>query len=188
MKSKTFAVPRGMTAEEIKELRGQFGLSQVELAELLGCSRPTVERWERSKELITGPVVLLMELLRKHPEEVWQATVPPQETNLRIWYMYRQRPCTLIDVNETRRSVEIRNFTDNVMFRAFGVVEEPDYAAYEAFLESRCFPRERDKMKLVLADIGIPYYDPLLIVEKTEGRMAEDEFWLRVEWKNDRVV
>lgn len=188
MKDKTFAVPRGINAEEIKEFRGQFGLTQAELAELLGCSRPTVERWERSTGPITGPVVLLLELLRKHPEEVRQVTVPPQETNLRIWYMYRQRPCTLIDADEIRHSVKIRNFTDNVMFRAFGADEEPDYAAYEAFLESRCFPRERDKMKLVLADVGVPYYDPLLIVEKTQGRMAEDEFWLKVEWKNDRAV
>ena len=36
-------------------------------------------------------------------------------------------------------------------------------------------------MKLVLQDLGLPYYDPLLIVEKTEGRMAEDEFWIRME-------
>ena len=51
----------------------------------------------------------------------------------------------------------------------------------EEFLESRCFPRSRDKMKLVLKDLDIPFYDPILIIEKTQGRMAEDDFWLRIE-------
>ena len=67
------------------------------------------------------------------------------------------------------------------MFRAFGVVENPDYERYEEFLESRCFPRTRDKMKLVLKDLDIPFYDPFMIIEKTEGRMAEDDFWIRIE-------
>lgn len=39
----------------------------------------------------------------------------------------------------------------------------------------------RDKMKLVLEDLKIPFYDPYLIIEKTEGRMAEDDFWIRIE-------
>ena len=35
--------------------------------------------------------------------------------------------------------------------------------------------------KLVLRDLGIPFYDPYLIIQKTEGRMAEDDFWIRIE-------
>ena len=184
MEKKQFAFPKYITAEEIQNTRKGYSLTQAEFAGLLGCSRPTVERMERSKEPITGPVVVAIELLRKHPEDLIQMAVPPQETNLRIWYMYRQRPCTLIDVDELSRVVKIRNFTENVLFRAFGAVECPDYAAYEDFLESRCFPRERDKIKLLLEELNIPFYDPLLIIEKTEGRMAEDDFWLKVEWKN----
>ena len=26
-----------------------------------------------------------------------------------------------------------------------------------------------------------PFYDPIMIIEKTEGRMAEDNFWIRIE-------
>ncbi len=29
------------------------------------------------------------------------------------------------------------------------------------------FPRTRDKMKLVLEDIGLPFYDTFMIIEKT---------------------
>lgn len=39
----------------------------------------------------------------------------------------------------------------------------------------------RDKMKLVLKDLNLPFYDPFTIIEKTEGRMAEDDFWIRIE-------
>ena len=36
-------------------------------------------------------------------------------------------------------------------------------------------------MKLILKDLGLPFYDPIMIREKTEGRMAEDDFWIRIE-------
>lgn len=41
--------------------------------------------------------------------------------------------------------------------------------------------QNKGKMKLVLRDLGVPFYDPYLIVQKTEGRMAEDDFWLKIE-------
>ena len=28
-------------------------------------------------------------------------------------------------------------------------------------------------MKLILKDLGLPFYDPIMIIEKTEGRMAD---------------
>ena len=45
----------------------------------------------------------------------------------------------------------------------------------------KIFPESRDKMKLILKDLGLPFYDPIMIIEKTEGRMAEDDFWIRIE-------
>ena len=95
--------------------------------------------------------------------------------------MHNQDVCTIIDVDEVRRLVWIKNYAENIIFRAFGVEEEPDYKAYFEFLESRCFPESRDKMKLILKDLELPFYDPLMIIEKTQGRMAEDDFWIRIE-------
>ncbi|MCI6689551.1 MAG: MATE family efflux transporter [Candidatus Choladocola sp.] len=100
---------------------------------------------------------------------------------VRMWYMYKNKVCTLIDVDEVKQIVQIKNYADNIMFRAFGSNQKPDIEDYREFLESRCFPRTRDKMKLVLRDLGIPFYDPYLIIQKTEGRMAEDDFWIRIE-------
>ena len=84
-------------------------------------------------------------------------------------------------MNEPERKVKVKNYTDKIMFRAVGVVETPDYDQYLEFLESRCFPSSRDKMKLILKDLDLPFYDPMMIIEKTEGRMAEDDFWIRIE-------
>ena len=83
--------------------------------------------------------------------------------------------------DENLGEIKIKNYTDRIMFRAFGTNVEPTYDDYLVFLEDRCFPRTRDRLKLVLDDLGIPFYDPFLIVEKTKGKMAEDDFWIMIE-------
>ncbi len=55
---------------------------------------------------------------------------------------------------------------DNVQFTAFGSNTEPRIADYEDFLESRCLPRPRDRIKLELKELDIPFYDPYLIIKK----------------------
>ena len=35
--------------------------------------------------------------------------------------------------------------------------------------ESRCFPKTRDHAKDILKEMGLPFYDPLLIIEKQMG-------------------
>ena len=80
-----------------------------------------------------------------------------------------------------KKKVSIKDYTKNPFFCAFGNEKTPDYDAYLEFLKSRCFPESRDKMKVILKDLGLPFYDPFMIIEKTEGRMAEDKFWIKIE-------
>lgn len=181
MKEKLFVTPEYVMAAEIKNIRKQLGLTQKEFALLINCSKPTVERWETSEEPIKGPICFLVEILKKYPEYAESVKVPPRTKPIRLWYMYNQMVCTIIDVNEMKREVCITNYTDNLMFRAFGAEESPNFQMYQEFLESRCFPKTRDKMKLILKDLDLPFYDPFMIIEKTEGRMAEDHFWIRIE-------
>lgn len=101
---------------------------------------------------------------------------PKKEYPLRFWYMCPKGVCTIIDVDEHSRKVRLHNYAENLLYRAFGCVEEPTYEQYEKFLESGCFPRTRDKMKLMLRHLELPFYDPMLIIEKTKGRMADDDF------------
>ena len=50
----------------------------------------------------------------------------------------------------------------------------------EYFLESRCFPKSRAMLKSILRELGLDSYDPLAIIEKTQGRMAEDKQWIHL--------
>lgn len=181
MENKRFITAEYITAEDIKKIRKQIGLTQKEFAELVSSSKSTIERWETSSEPITGPIVLAIKMLERYPAYPMQIRLPEKTMPIRLWYMYNQTVCTIIDVNEIKKEVAITNYTDNVMFRAFGIIENPDYNMYMEFLESRCFPKTRDKLKLVLSDLNLPFYDPFMIIEKTEGRMAEDDFWIKIE-------
>ena len=181
MKEKLFVTPEYTTAQEIKRVRTLLGLTQKEFARLTNCSKATIERWETTDGPIGGNIVLLLALLEKNPDYVEEIKVPEKVYPLRLWYMHNQTACTMIEVDEITKRVKIKNYTDNPFFRAFGNEEEPDYEEYLDFLKSRCFPESRDKMKLVLQDLGLPFYDPFMIIEKTEGRMAEDKFWIRIE-------
>ena len=181
MNNKNFAIQEYVTGSDIKRVRKTLRLTQKKFAELVGVSKATMERWETKEDKITGPVVLLLKILEDHPEYVTKIQIPDKKYSLRMWYMHEQEICTLIDVDELRKRVRIKNYTENIMFQAFGSNSNPDFAEYQEFLKSRCFPETRDKIKLVLKDLDIPFYDPYLIIQKTEGRMAEDDFWILIE-------
>ena len=176
-----YVIPQAIGGDDIKQVRRSLNMTQRELADFLRVSVPTVERWESGLTEITGPVIALMDILKRDNRYVEYLELPARTTPLRLVYYYKNMVCTVIDVNEVMRRVSIRNYTDNLMFRAFGRIDHPTYEDYEEFIESRCIPRERDKMKLHLQELGIPFYDPMLIIEKTHGRMAEDDFRLEIE-------
>lgn len=179
--NKRYAFPNELKSEDIKRVRDLLGMTQREFAVFANCAVRTVENWESKEGAITGPIVTLVDILLRHPELASKLEVPDNRLRLRLLYMYENTLCTVIDVNEASRVVEIRNYVDKPLFRAFGVNTEPTFEDYEDFIESRCFPRQRDKMKLELKRLGIPFYDPIMIIEKTEGRMAEDHFWIKIE-------
>ena len=96
-------------------------------------------------------------------------------------YMYNDQVCSIIDVDMQNEKVSVTNFTKDILRRAFGENENPTYEDFQLFLEKRCIPRNRDKMKWHLREIGVDYYNPLSIIAKTNGRMAEDHFWIEIE-------
>lgn len=178
---KKYVIAESLGGEDIRRLRDILGMTQKEFSVFAGVSKRTVELWEAKTEGITGPVVALAEILLRKPSLAAKLELPENRLKMRLRYMYKNMVCTVIDVDDPGREVEIHNYVDDPLYRAFGVNTEPEYEDYLAFLESRCFPRTRDKMKLELKEIGVPFYDPFMIIEKTQGRMAEDEFWLMIE-------
>lgn len=114
---------------------------------------------------------------------------PPEKGyTMRLTYMYRQKPCTVIDVDFARRRIKIQNRTKDVLLRAFGVNEQPTWEDFETFLAERCFPKSRGLLKAELKRLGLESYDPLQIIEKTKGRTAEDDMWLKIQYYPERKV
>lgn len=109
-------------------------------------------------------------------------TPPEKNYTLRMTYMYKQHPCTIIDVDFLNERIAIRNRTPDILHRAFGVVENPTWKQFEEFLADRCYPATRGNIKSILKNLGIDSYDTLQIAEKTNGRTADDDMWLKFKY------
>lgn len=112
---------------------------------------------------------------------VWKYinTKPKGDYTLRMTYMYKQHPCTVIDVDFLNQKVMIENKTKDILHRAFGVIETPTWSDFEEFLKERCYSAARGDIKNILTQLQLTDYDPLQIVEKTRGRTVDDDMWLR---------
>ena len=109
-------------------------------------------------------------------------TPPEKNYTLRMTYMYKQYPCTIIDVDFLNERIAIKNRTPDILHRAFGVVENPTWEQFQEFLADRCYPETRGNIKSILKTLGIDSYDTLQIVEKTKGRTADDDMWIRFKY------
>ena len=98
-----------------------------------------------------------------------------------IRYYNQNTLCTLIYADRTARDLCVENYTDNLVKTAFGKNNLPTWEEFETFLEERCIPRQRAGLKEYLEALGLNEYDPLSILQKTKGRMAEDDQWMEVQ-------
>jgi putative transcriptional regulator len=62
-----------LNAVSVSEVRENLGLSQQELADLLGISRRTLENWEQGRREPTGAAKVLLRVAERHPEAVLEA-------------------------------------------------------------------------------------------------------------------
>jgi len=63
-------------APEVKEIRESYDLSQAEFAALLGISVDTLQNWEQGRRTPAGPAKVLLQVVAKHPEAVWDVVRP----------------------------------------------------------------------------------------------------------------
>lgn len=102
--------------------------------------------------------------------------------NLKTLRLYdRARLCSTIVADYDDCTLRVRNEDVELIKTAFGNNRLPSWEDYEYFLKERCIPRERSGLRAYMDVLGIDAYDPLEIIRKTHGRMAEDEQWLEVE-------
>lgn len=93
--------------------------------------------------------------------------------------------CTTILADEATHTLSVENYTDNLIKTAFGRNQSPTWDDLQDFLEERCIPRTRGGLRYYLDAIGVDEYDPLEIIKKTKGRMAEDDQWIEVSIENN---
>jgi len=89
--------------------------------------------------------------------------------------------CTTIYADFTDEKLSAENHVSDPVKTAFGNNALPSWEDFLAFLEERCIPRQRAGLREYLEAIDISEYDPIEIIRKTAGRMAEDNQWLEME-------
>ena len=135
--------------QKIVEMQQQ-GITTGKIAEHFGVSRQTISKYLNA--------------------------FPSGDYTMRMNFMHRQKVCTEIYVDFLNEKISIINRTNDVLNRAFGVIEKPTWEDFEYFLKERCFPEARGDKKDLLKALGIDHFDPLQIIEATKGRMAEDNY------------
>lgn len=96
-------------------------------------------------------------------------------------YYDNQTLCSKIAADYTDQTLCFENYIDNFLLTAFGNNPSPTWEEFQTFLEERCIPRSRAGLREYLETIGVERYEPLDIIQKTEGRMAEDNQWIHLE-------
>lgn len=89
--------------------------------------------------------------------------------------------CSIICADFTDKTLKVQNYTDDVVKTAFGNNKLPTWEDFMNFLEERCIPKERSGIREYLEAIGVAEYNPLEIIRKTKGKMAEDKQWIDIE-------
>lgn len=158
---------RHAEGETLTALAQEYGVSRQTLSAYLNPKNPDAEQ-------ICTTIKKWMELNRRF------RGINAADYTMRMDYMCEDECCTVILVDFRNERIAVQNETDDIIHRAFGIKAKPTWEDFMEFLESRCFPRTRDHLRLVLEDVGVDSYDPLAIVEKTKGRMAEDLQWIKI--------
>lgn len=89
--------------------------------------------------------------------------------------------CSTIYADFTGQTVAVENQEIPLIKTALGNNLSPKWEDFQQFLAERCIPRQRAGLREYLEALGLDEYDPLSIIEKTGGRMAEDQQWLTIE-------
>lgn len=89
--------------------------------------------------------------------------------------------CSQIAADYTDQTLCIKDFVSDFLKTAFGNNQLPTWEDYLHFLEDRCIPRTRAGLREYLETLDLDEYDPLEIIKKTSGRMAEDHQWIQLE-------
>ena len=129
-----FAIQKTFSSEEIRRIRKKLNLKQKDFAKFINVSVKTIEHWEKmGGGEIKGAGVALLNILRERSWLLEELEISEKKMPLRLKYYNENRLCTIIDVDDRRQQIRIKNYATDPLFRAFGRNEHPDYKNYEDF-------------------------------------------------------
>lgn len=96
-------------------------------------------------------------------------------------YFDKDTLCTQIAADFSDQTICVQNHISDCLRTAFGNNFSPTWNDFEEFLEERCIPRSRAGLREYLETLGLEEYNPLEIIKKTSGKMAEDNQWIQIE-------
>lgn len=104
-------------------------------------------------------------------------SVKNKVVNYSFIYMYKNEEISKITVYMDE-SVTVVNYTDEDWKLPF-LFDNVSRDDVNMLLKGRVFDEGRPDKDDLLRDMGVPFYDPLMIVRKTRGVMIKDYFWLK---------
>lgn len=173
---------KALTTEQIAEInkKREDGRSVSSLALEYGVSRQTMTSYIKGSESLDRICKYYTEYVRWAKANRDFENLDFNAYTMRMDYMDENGLCTSIMIDMTNKKVKIKNATDDIFHRAFGIILNPDWNDYEEFLEYRTFSESRGDKKSLLNTLGLTHYDRLSIVEKTGGRLMDDKQWIRI--------
>lgn len=97
---------------------------------------------------------------------------------LKFEFYEKDKLCTKVSVDYSIGTVNVENFTDDVVEQAFGN-REVCIEDIDDFFRSRIFAETRVDKDTLLGMLGLKVYDPEAICRKTHGMLIHDFNWIK---------
>lgn len=112
--------------------------------------------------------------------------------NLKFEYWYGSLLCTRVFVDYRKQTVEVENFTDDIILQAFGR-RKIATSTIDEFFRERVFPETGVNCKEILRQMGFKNYNAESIARKTHGILYNDLWWLRfddedLKWEDIKIL
>lgn len=90
----------------------------------------------------------------------------------------KEKLCTRVHVDYAAQTVDVQNFTDDVVAQAFGR-QKITIESIDEFFRDRVFPETRTDADELLKILGLKCFDAEAIARKTHGMLFHDLSWIR---------
>lgn len=98
---------------------------------------------------------------------------------MKIEYLNRDELLCIITIDESSGIIEVKNLIEEQWKLPFPKNKTVTMKDLYDFLEDRVFEKPRPDRYLILDELELEHFEPLLIAKKTHGALWDDYNWLR---------